>query len=66
MIIHNYMRLLFYISYTSFVGEFTKIEQGSHHTLLTTNEAFFCQALQKLKKVWKNAEWQKNAEQHSG
>lgn len=41
MIIHNYMRLLFYISYTSFVGEFTKIEQGSHYTLLTTNEAFF-------------------------
>lgn len=40
MIIHNYIRLLFYISYTSFVGEFTKIEQGSHHTLLTTNEAF--------------------------
>ena len=40
MIIHNYMRLLFYISYP-FVGEFTKIEQGSYHTLLTMNKAFF-------------------------
>ena len=49
------MRLLFYISYTSFVGEFTKIEQGSYHTLLTTNKAFLpstTKAKEGLKKCW--------------
>lgn len=58
------MRLLFYISYP-FGGEFTKIEQGSYHTLLTTNKAFL-PSTKKAKEGLKNAERQKNAEWHSG